>query len=97
MKISFEQYMQDPTGVQRQAAELTRVARNVASVILDYCRDRVGCEFSLRDLALYVMHHANATPDSASRILRSLRQEGLVDYVVTSRSKSKYRIISTYE
>lgn len=94
MRVSFEQYMQDPTGMQRQANEISRVARNVAAVILDYCRDRVGCEFSLTDLTLYVMHHAHATPDSASRILRSLRTEGLVDYTVISRSKSRYRIIS---
>lgn len=75
-----------------QADHLARVSSRIGAVVLAFCAERVGREFVAQDLRDHVAHHELAAPASPDRILRLLRQGGLVDYVVVDRRKSLYRI-----
>ncbi len=76
----------------QQSLNLVRVSDKIASLILEFCS--VNAEFHMVDLCAYVTAREPSTaPDSPSRILRSLRRQGLVDYQVVSRSASLYRMV----
>ena len=72
-----------------QRRELSRVRGTLGQVVLDYCRQHAT--FCLSDLSCAVRQGSGA-PDSPSRILRDLRQRGLLDYTVTNRRASAYRV-----
>lgn len=74
------------------AENLARVSRSIGAVVLEFCAARIGCEFHMGELLSFVRLHCEIAPDSPSRILRTLRQEGLLSYSVVSRAKSLYRV-----
>lgn len=73
-------------------AERRRVYSRIAPTILEF---RVACSsgtFHVEDLRRYVLQRVPAiAPDSPGRILRELRLNGLVDYVVINRRASLYQ------
>ena len=75
---------------------LERVRGAIADAVVAFCRSRyaTGREFHAQELRDYVARVNPTAPASADRILRDLRQRGLVRYVLVSRSKSLYRVES---
>lgn len=77
-----------------QAKQIKRVTTRIGRIVVDFCRQHTGREFHAADLVAYVEDHSDGAPASPDRILRDLRQRGVVSYHVVSRSKSLYRIDS---
>lgn len=77
-----------------QAQQLARVASGIEAEVYRFCAESVGREFHLRDLtdAVTAAHDGYVAPDSPARLLRLLRQRGLVQVALVSRSSSLYRI-----
>jgi hypothetical protein len=74
-----------------KAEHLERVSSRIARAILDYCRDHP--QFHADDLRRAVTRTTGcAAPGSADRVLRRLRQQGMIDYVCLSRSESLYEV-----
>lgn len=73
------------------AGDLARVTSKLGDRVLAFMRAHAGREFTMAQLTKAVDEGA---PGSAGRILRNLRQQGLVDYVVVNRSSSTYRCTS---
>lgn len=82
-------------------AEHKRVADAIGEAILTFCRESLEAVwpiFHMDELREYVEGKVGTVaPDSPGRILRSLRQRGLVDYYVSNRAKSEYTIRSVAE
>jgi len=79
-----------------QAANLRRVGGAIGRDVLAFCRQpRIagGRVFSITELAAWVQARSHRAPDSAGRILRLLRQRGVLDYAVVSRPASLYRVL----
>jgi hypothetical protein len=80
-----------------QAANLQRVSDNIAHEVLFFCQYILrhnGGQFVASTLLTHVRTMiGNVAPDSPSRILRKLRRQGRVDYVVVSRAASLYRVV----
>lgn len=78
--------------------ERARVRSRIGSLILEFCRHRTG--FHMEDLRQFVEKKMSdglflcIAPDSPGRILRQLRQQGLLNYKVVSRRRSLYRVVS---
>lgn len=80
---------------RNQIEEHLRVWCGLAHIIWAFCCERsTKDEWHMEDLRAWCCARAGAAPASPDRILRSLRQEGLIEYTVVSRSKSRYRIDS---
>lgn len=82
--------MSDPI----QRAELQRVRASLRLAILQFLRGRLrfGGHFHADELRNAVRQSVPAAPASPDRILRALRTEGTVKYLVTDRSRSAYRV-----
>lgn len=73
---------------------LERVSARIASVVLQFCRERET--FHADDLRRAVIRETGiAAPASADRILRDLRQKRQVIYRCLSRSESLYEVLWT--
>jgi hypothetical protein len=81
-------------GPPEQRENIARVHHKIAPAIIDYFRSRnVGYVFHVDDLRRAVAaRYPGCAPDSAGRIMRDLRQSGLIDYAVINRRQSLYRI-----
>jgi hypothetical protein len=88
-----------------QGKNLERVADKIGGSIIEFMRMIIArgpatagehrVLFSMEGLHAWVTDSIrNVAPDSPSRILRMLRQQGKLDYVVVSRSDSVYEIKS---
>lgn len=82
----------------QQREELQRVTSVIARTILRFCRVRLAAghqEFHADDLRRYVGEQLAepSAPASADRILRDLRQRGVVTYEVVDRRASLYRLL----
>ena len=76
-----------------QHDNLDRVASKLSRPILAFCRQHE--DFHMEDLRAYLTALCcDFAPDSPSRILRQLRLQGAVDYEVTNRRQSAYRVTS---
>ena len=77
-----------------QEAEIIRVRKGIAVYILQFARIYYGKqeEFTMQQLVNYVQSYKQCAPDSVSRILRLLEQEGAIRYKNSSRSNSTYTI-----
>lgn len=75
---------------KEQAKEARRVGGAIGEQVLAFCRRRSGQEFHMVELRQHIGD--DRAPDSAGRILRLLRQAGLVDYSVVNRRQSLYLI-----
>ena len=72
--------------------ERARVYGRIAPIIMAFYRNHTGETFHMEDLRRYVIAHApEIAPDSPSRILRELRLENRLNYVVLSRYESLYQ------
>jgi hypothetical protein len=78
---------------EEQHDNLDRVASKLSGPILAFCR--LHEDFHMEDLREYLRGQSiDFAPDSPSRILRQLRLQGAVDYEVTNRRQSAYRVRS---
>lgn len=80
-----------------QSANLTRVSANISDIVWRFClrRWRLHAPFNMTDLVAHVTAMMPfIAPDSPSRILRELRRQGRVDYVVVNRAASLYRVVA---
>lgn len=85
-----------PTLFDEQQAQLTRVTGALASSILRFCRARLATgrsEFYANELREYVNAAHDSAPGSPDRVLRALRRNGAVSYVVVSRKDSLYKVL----
>lgn len=75
---------------------LDRVTRSISDTIVDFCiaRKKVGLpQFHMAELSKFVSDDGHeVAPDSAGRVLRSLRQCGVVEYSLKSRRDSLYEL-----
>lgn len=77
----------------RQEAELQRVSERIGAAILAFTTP--GRVFHMDQLRLWVEEQCGkVAPDSASRVLRQLRQKGAVSYRVLSRRDSLYEVLA---
>jgi hypothetical protein len=83
-KPPFADDMDDPH-------ERERVYGKIAPLILAFASEHAGQPFHAEELRRYVLQRApEIAPASPDRILRVLRQEGKIDYVVINRRQSLY-------
>lgn len=78
-----------------QDRQLARVEGRIARYVLGWLRARLDGgdpEFHLGELVEAVECQIEGSPDSASRVLRSLRRAGHADVELLSRSGSLYRV-----
>jgi hypothetical protein len=78
----------------QQSLNLARVKSTIAPLIVQFCRSRIQSRFTMAELVAFVAERVTGAPDSPSRILRCLRAEGALDYVVLSRKSSTYFVAS---
>jgi hypothetical protein len=72
--------------------ERDRVYSRIASAILTFANDHAGEMFHVEQLRRYVRSRdLEVAPDSPGRILRELRLEGRINYVVINRRQSLYQ------
>lgn len=89
----FEEWPNDDPEVEEQVENLERVASRTERAIIDFCK-RYDL-FHADELRQAVIRETGiAAPASTDRILRLLRQKGVVIYEVISRRESLYRVIS---
>jgi hypothetical protein len=104
MKRSLEQAVADPGVSETQERNLRRVNLKIASLVVEFCQRYTGTplqsltSFTASGLEEWVRFESDlrgihVTPGSAMRILRNLRQAGVIDYINESRSESRYRIL----
>jgi hypothetical protein len=75
--------------------ERHRVYGKIAPLIMLFARDHAGQQFHVEDLRRFVKVCApDIAPDSPGRILRELRLERRLDYVVINRRQSLYQFRS---
>ena len=72
------------------AEEHERVKSAIRKHIIAFCYP--GRRFHMDELTRYVRGQVPTAPDSAGRILRALRQDGVIDYRLVSRRDSEYEI-----
>ena len=76
--------------------ERARVYAKIAPLIMDFSRIHAGKEFHVEQLRIFVRSRVpDIAPDSPGRILRELRLEGRLNYVVTNRRQSLYQFRSS--
>lgn len=78
-----------------QATNLKRVTAVIDRHVLRFCRERWNQpppRFHMDELQTFIRSQVGVAPDSPGRILRSLRQRKLIDYVVVSRRASLYEL-----
>ena len=74
-----------------QAENLERVSSRIGRAIVNFCREHR--QFHADELRRAVVRETGiAAPASADRILRQLRQQGKLDYVVIDRRGSFYEV-----
>lgn len=90
----FDGYEGEPSEQQRN---LERVTERIGRAVKGFCealKTKDSKQFHAEDLRNFVRAHCGHTaPGSADRILRHLRQEGLVHYKVVSRKGSLYELL----
>lgn len=79
--------------MNEQSAQIARVESRVAEHIRAFLASVGGVgTFRARDLQAFVAEKIpGSAPASADRILRKLKREGVIDYVVLNRGESLYR------
>ncbi len=78
-----------------QADNLDRVSTRIQNAIVQFCDLFCGRTFHADQLMAFVTERVGTVaPGSADRVLRSMRQRGLVSYEVVNRASSLYRILA---
>jgi hypothetical protein len=76
---------------EQQKQHLDSVSSRIAGAILDFMRLHDGLNFFADDLRKHVTAKCGIiAPDSAGRVMRDLRDRGLIEYQVKNRSQSLY-------
>ena len=76
---------------------LEPVVSRIGKVIVDFCNDHEGQEFHADELREHVAENVSkVAPGSADRVLRDLRQKGVVNYRCINRAQSRYRIVPAH-
>lgn len=77
-----------------QQEHLDRVGARIEAHINTFCGTiGVHGQFHMEDLLKYVLAKEPVAPDSPGRVLRNMRQRGLLDYEVINRRDSLYKLI----
>lgn len=81
-----------------QTQQLNRVAVTTKDAILEFMKQRLASEdptFTSDQLRFYVTNSVagKVSPGSPDRVLRLLRQQGMVDYYVVNRGRSLYKAV----
>ena len=85
-QLSFDAYT-------TQRAHLARVLNGIGATVMDFARGRgAGAQFHADELRAFIAARHPTAPGSADRILRDLRQRGVLSYSVVNRRASLYRI-----
>ncbi len=74
-----------------QGPEIDRVRSRIAPLVIAFWRAHIDREFFVEELRRFITDAKIAAPASPDRILRDLRQRGVINYIVISRSRSLYR------
>ena len=75
-----------------QAEELARVYKQIAGSIRRFAEAHPQSTFHVEELRQYVLdEYPTIAPDSPGRILRQMRQDGVLNYVVINRRQSLYQ------
>ena len=77
-----------------QQENLDRVRSKIQEAILEFANQRIGQAFHADDLRRYVASQCQVAPGSSDRVLRDLRQRGLVGYQVINRRQSLYLFVA---
>ena len=56
-------------------------------------RMRATRKFHASDLFIYVNNISLVAPDTPNRVMRLMREDGMLDYEVVNRAKSLYRVL----
>lgn len=78
--------------------ERRRVYKKIAPLILEYASTRMGRMFHAEDLYQNVLYqNPEIAPESPGRILRLLRRQGRLNYIVIDRGDSTYQFLAVEE
>lgn len=83
-----------------QAEQIERVRERIARYIRVFFVLQIASgkhEFHAEDLQSYVAKMARCAPASADRVMRAMKQDGDLDYLLIDRRKSLYRAVSVRE
>ncbi len=97
MRESVYQARTDPAAKQTGERELARVESEIRDIVLGFCRQRLFDTFRMDELTEYVRLRTSVAPDSPGRILRQLRRDNTVDYILVSRRESLYSITAVHD
>jgi protein-L-isoaspartate O-methyltransferase len=81
-----------------QQQELNRVKNNIADLVEAFVKARWEfgtTRFYIKELHAYIAARTEIAPASPDRILRQLRRDGKINYVVTDRRASCYQLTET--
>ena len=70
----------------------SKIGKAIIAFITHVYATRTDRRFHMNELATHVSTETHTAPASPDRILRELRRDGLVDYVVVSRKNSLYEV-----
>jgi hypothetical protein len=84
-----------PAKVSEQRENIERVNAAIREHVIRFIGAHIGEEFHIEELQRYVHDRVQGyvAPASPDRILRDLRQKGVLDYEVVSRSQSLYKAL----
>ena len=70
-----------------------RVRGKIVELIKEFCQ--IDRTFHMSELNAHIAagFDGYVAPDSPGRIMRMLKQEGIINYELVSRSQSKYRVV----
>lgn len=93
---SYQSYRDDRSrvlGVGSNRAHLDSVSARIGTAIVAFCDARRGQSFYMEQLRRHVEEVVgHVAPGSPDRVLRDLRQRGIVSYRVLDRSRSLYEV-----
>lgn len=72
-----------------QDEQLDRVSARIGHLVRAFVLAQTGI-WTSSELRAYVAERTSTAPASADRVLRDLRQRGIIDYRVVSRAESTY-------
>jgi hypothetical protein len=92
VQLSLDEFVARQPSRTEQGQNLHRVVKGIGAFVLEFCRARTGQTFTAAELHAFVAKRSGRAPASADRILRALRQAGVVDVRLVSRSASLYLV-----
>jgi ribosomal protein S25 len=85
--------------MSEQRQNIERVSTAISNLVVAFLRSHIGKEFHVESLRQYVFSNVQGyvAPASPDRILRDLRQKGVIDYRVVNRRQSLYMALPVNE